>query len=50
MLAIQNQRTLWRKKLQCDEKNIKSKTKTANHVKIAKSKSRTNNYAENSKI
>ena len=48
MLAIQNQKTvtqeitLWRKRRQ-------SKTKTANPVKFAKSKSRTNSYAESAK-
>jgi len=30
MLAIQNQKTLWRKKYQCDAKDVKTKTKTAN--------------------
>jgi len=32
MLAIQKQKTLWRKKQQCDAKDVKSKTKTANPV------------------
>jgi len=45
MLAIQNQKTLWRKKQPCDAKDVKSKTKTANPVKFAKNKSRTI-YAE----
>ena len=49
MLAIQNRKTLWRKKYQCDAKDVKSKTKTANPVKIAESKSRTNSYAESAK-
>jgi len=46
MLAIQNQKTLWGKKKQCDAKDVKSKTKTANPVKFANSESRTNRYAE----
>jgi len=49
MLAIPNQRTLWRKKWQCDAKDVKSKTKTANPVKFANSESRTNRYAEGAK-
>jgi len=50
MLPIQNQKTLRRKKLQCDAKDVKSKTKTANPDKFAKSKSRTNSYAKGAKI
>ena len=49
MSAIQNQKALWRKKRQCDAKDVKSKTKTASHVKIVKCKIRTNSYAENAK-
>ena len=41
MSAIQNHKALWRKKRQCcDAKDVKRKTKTASHVKIAKSKCR----------
>jgi len=49
MSAIQNQKALWRKKSQCDEKDVKSKTKTTSYVKSAESTSRTNSYAENAK-
>jgi len=41
MLAIQNRKALWRKNQQCHAKDVKCKTKTASHVKTAKSKSRT---------
>jgi len=47
MSAIQNQKALWHKKSQCEAKDVKRKTKTASHVNIAKSKCRTNSYAEN---
>jgi len=47
MLAIQNQKTLTQE--QCDAKDVKSKTKTANPVKFANSESRTNRYAESAK-
>jgi len=47
MSGIQNHKALWRKKRQCDVKDVKRKTKTASHVKIAKSKS--SSYAENAK-
>jgi len=49
MSAIQNHKALWRKKRQCEAENVKRKTKTASHVKIAKSKCRANSYAENAK-
>ena len=49
MLPIQNQKTLWRKKQQCDAKDVKSKTKTPNPVKFAKGKRRTNSYGESAK-
>jgi len=49
MSGIQNQKALWRKKWHCDAKDVKSKNKSASHVKIAKSKSRTNSYEENAK-
>ena len=49
MPAIQTQKTLWRKKWQCDVEDVKSKTKTANPVKIAESKSRTNSCGESVK-
>jgi len=38
MLAVKNQKALWRKKLQCDAKDVKSKITTPNPVKFAKSK------------
>jgi len=47
MSAIQNHKALWRKKRQCcDEKDVKRKTKTDSHVKIAKSKCRAKSYVE----
>ena len=49
MSAIQNDKAVWRKKRQCDAKDVKRKAKTASHVKIAESKCRTNRYAENAK-
>ena len=49
MSAIQNHKALWRKKRQCDAKDVKRKTKTARHVKFAKSKFRNNSYTENAK-
>jgi len=48
MLAIQNQKTLWRKKWQCDAKDVKCKTKTTNPVKFANSESKTR-HAESAK-
>jgi len=50
MSAIQNHKALRRKKRQCcDAKDVKRKTKTASHVKIAKSRCRAKSYAENVK-
>ena len=40
--SVTQEITMWRK-------DVKSKSKTANHVKIATSKSKINSYAENSK-
>jgi len=50
MSAIQNHKALWRKKRQCcGAKDVKSKPKTASHVKIAESQCRAKSDAENIK-
>jgi len=49
MPAIQTHEALWGKKRQCDAKDVKYKVKTGSHVKIAKTKCRTNSYTENAK-
>jgi len=50
MSPIQNHKALRRKKRQCcDAKDVKHKSKTASHVKIAESKCRAKSYAENNK-